>query len=142
SSQSDPDPTDDPTTPPRTGSVTPTRSSGSPSPTGSVSIQDARKIADQYFDDITSGDSDHATTLLCKAQVAPFKENLAGPRNDFDFTFTNVDYLDGEVTARGTTAQYDVQGFLTADPKVTVDVTLTFTVIKESGPKLCGESTS
>lgn len=140
SQSADPDPTDDPTdrtTPPRTRTTT---SSGTSSSSGKVSVEQARDLADQYFDDIADQDPAHAKTLLCKSAAAQFDKTLAEPQSDFDFTFTNVDYIKGSTTGSTATVSYDVQGYLTTDRTSTVDVTLEFSVIYEDGkPRLCGE---
>lgn len=139
SQTSDPDPTDDDTTQPRTTTRTTSSSPRTSSGSGSVTVADARKLADKYFKAIADGDPDSVFAYLCDAQQGPFEDNLDSPTSDFEFTFTKVEYVSGAVTSRGATARYDIEGYLTKDKATTVDVTLEFTVINEDGPKLCGE---
>lgn len=107
---------------------------------GGVSVDAARDLADQYFDDIAAQDPEHAKTLLCEKAADQFEDTLDKPQSDFDFTFTNVEYIDGSKRGDGAVVSYDVRGHLTDDPSTTVDVTLEFTAVSEDGePKLCGE---
>lgn len=126
------------TTPPRTSTSTTT--SNTTGAAGTVSVADARKVADQYFQDIAAQNPAHAKTLLCKSAAAQFDDTLAQPQSDFDFTFTKVTYVSGTAASDETRVNYDVKGFLTKDPSTTVDVNLEFSVILEGGKaKLCGE---
>jgi hypothetical protein len=106
---------------------------------GDFSVNGAKSVAERYFKDIKDQDPDHAKTLLCNAQKAGFQKNLDSPTSDFDFTFTDVSFKNGTKNGSSITVVYDVQGYLTSDDTSTVDVELTFTLIDENGPKLCGE---
>lgn len=102
-------------------------------------VNGAKSVAERYFKDIKDQDPDHAKTLLCTAQKASFEDNLDSPTSDFDFTFTDVTFKKSSTKGSTITVVYDVQGYLTEDDSSTVDVELTFTMIDENGPKLCGE---
>ncbi|MCW2603510.1 MAG: hypothetical protein JWN61_1645 [Pseudonocardiales bacterium] len=105
-------------------------------------VAGAKNVAQQYFGDIADQDPAHAKTLLCNAQKSAFEDTLDGPNSDFDFTFTDVNFKDGSKDGSKITVVYDLVGYLTDDKATTVDVELTFELIDENGPKLCGEKGS
>jgi hypothetical protein len=114
---------------------------GTSGSTTAFNVAGAKKVAQQYFDDIASGDSDSAADLLCKSARSSFSDNLDGPNSDFDYTFTDVTFVSSDDSASDTIkVVYDVSGYLTSDKSTTADVELTFEVVDENGPKLCGET--
>ena len=113
---------------------------GGSSKDGEFTVDGSKKVAEQYFQDIADQDPDHAKTLLCTAQKSAFEKTLDSPNSDFDFTFTEITFKEGSKDGARIKVVYDLVGYLTEDSSTEVDVELTFTLIDENGPKLCGES--
>ena len=99
---------------------------------------DAKAIVERYLNDINSKDVTDATTLICAEQLQSWESNLNSANSDFNFHVDAATFSSSTATSSG---GLNVKYAITASSSSgqSADVTLTFTVISESGTKICGE---
>jgi hypothetical protein len=108
-------------------------------PDGPSEVQ-ARQVAEQYMADVNSQNKADALTLICDAAKSSYQQELTKPDNDFAFTWKAIQYVDvTNSDDQTTTVAYHVTLTQGTDSQ---SATVTFDVIDEGGPKLCGEGSS
>lgn len=99
----------------------------------------ATKVAQQYINDIKSGDKDNARTLLCQQALAGFDRNVESSSSDFLVTIDSSKHVSTTKDGDDYTVKIDATGHERADSSNTFDVEFTFQIIDENGPKICDE---
>lgn len=114
--------------------------SGTGTSTADVSESEGRDVVEQYLADINKQDEDHAATLICADQVANWRKSIRGKGGDFTVKVTDFTFKDSSASSDGgLDLDYSLDvADLSSDRTGTTDIT--FTVIDESGAKICGES--
>jgi hypothetical protein len=101
---------------------------------GSITEAVARETVVDYLNAVNDKDKVAAGDLICESHYAAWKKNADSADSDFNFTVSRAEFLgsDPDSSTGGRIAHYSV----TFDDGTSNKVE--FTVIDESGPKLCG----
>ena len=106
--------------------------SASPTTTAGVTVEAARAVVIQYIDDVNARDRAGAAALICASNLAQWQQNATSSNGDFSYTVTNLQYLGSQLTASGSIV---VAFHLTFSDGTSSSPS--FTVVSETGPKIC-----
>ena len=107
-------------------------------PSGDIGESDARLVVDQYLDDINAQNRSDAQTLICTKLVDGWKQKIDQPGGDFTVTITDKSFQDSSPSTEGLDLKYSLSvKSISSGQTGTSDVT--FTVVQDSGLKICGE---
>ncbi len=124
-----------PTSSAPTESTPPTEGSSSSS---DIVESEARLVVDQYLDDINKQDRADAQTLVCTPLVNSWKQKIDQPGGDFTVTITDKVFESSNPGSASLDLKYSLSvKSISSGQTGTSDVT--FTVVRESGLKICGE---
>jgi hypothetical protein len=107
---------------------------------GGLSESSAQAVVERYIRDINAQDEDDATTLICSAALENWKKAIHEKGGDFTVTVTDSSY---EGSSPNSKDGLDLRYNLSVQDRTTSksgSTPVTFTVIDEGGPKICGES--
>jgi hypothetical protein len=101
---------------------------------GSITEAVARQTVVDYLNAVNDKDKVAAGDLICESHYAAWSKNADSAGSDFNFTVSKAEFLssDPDASSGGRIAHYQV----TFDDGTSNKVD--FTVVDESGPKLCG----
>jgi hypothetical protein len=112
-------------------------STQSASPTSSaVAESAARDVVQRYLADVNAKDKKAAGALICTSHYTDWKRNADSTNGDFAYAITGATFQSSHpnTSTGGTVVTYALTFTDGASNKVA------FTVIDESGPKICGTS--
>lgn len=120
-------------------------STDSTDPTGTssadgVSENEAVAVVERYIQDINAQDEQDAATLICSAALDRWRKAIHEEGGDFTVTVTDASY---EGSSANPSGGLDVRYTLAVQSRTSSETgtaNVTFTVIDEGGPKICGES--
>ena len=103
-------------------------------------VASSRAIATRYFNDLNSKNKDDAVTLICAAGKSQFQKRITEPNSDFDYTWSNVVYVQAGAVGNDTTAL----GYTAtvSDGSRSQNLQLILYFVNENGAKLCGQKTT
>jgi hypothetical protein len=100
---------------------------------------DARAVAECYFADINKRDQKHAETLICSQARDQWKRTVDGTGGDFTVTVDSFTFSKSAAGSQPNSTDVTYQIHVSKGGQHRSS-DLTFTVINESGPKICDES--
>ena len=110
--------------------------SGSAAASGApVSQEQARSTVVSYVDDVNQKDRVSAGKLICAELYDRWLQNIDAANSDFNYVITNARFIGSDAIANGGRVAHYA---LTFNDNSTSNVD--FTLVDESGPKICGES--
>ncbi|MDT4936386.1 MAG: hypothetical protein QOG80_57 [Pseudonocardiales bacterium] len=116
------------------GSTTGSATASSSGPATPLTEDLARQIVVEYLNDVNARNRTAAGALICQALYPTWRANIDAANSDFNFTVTNARFT-GSTPDSGTGGLV-MHYTLNFNDNTTNDVG--FTVVNDSGPKICG----
>jgi hypothetical protein len=117
-----------------------TQPTGAPSTSGgTISEDEAKATVEKYFQDINAQNESDAATLICAEVVDSWRSAIHGNGGDFTVTVTNFSFVSSTAASfGGLDVKYQLDLKSNASSQ-TGQTPITFTIIDQNGPKICGE---
>jgi hypothetical protein len=111
-----------------------------PTSTGaSITEGEAKVVVAQYIADINSQDESSAATLICSAALSKWRTAIHASGGDFTVKVTGSTFKGSSPSGQGLDVKYALAvKSLSSSASGTSNVT--FTIVDEGGPRICGES--
>jgi hypothetical protein len=122
-------------TPAATDTVSPSGTTASTTPVV-LSELTARRTVVAYLNDVNFGNRTAAQQLICQALLPSWLQNVNTANSDFNYVVTNARFTGSEATTDHTGLVLHYTLTFSDSTSNAVD----FTVIQQSGPKICGET--